>query len=378
MRRFAPRPASRLPRVRARVGALGVGVRRLALALGVGLGLATVGALGVASAGCGSCNEKALTANADAGGHRTPSSLTPEQAAKVLAKVGDHTITLGDYAAALEHMDNFDRLRYQSPERRKELLTEMINVELLAREAQLKGYDKDPATQQEVRAILRDAMLKEARKGAPAPADVPEADVRAFFEAHKAEYRDPERRRASVIVLGTEAAASGVLEQAKKTVGAASATQWGEIVRARSIDPQAKANVPTDLVGDMGMVSPPGDTRGENTRIPEPVRVGLFEVAKVHDVLGRVIADGGRYYVVRLTQKTEAHERTYPEAERAIRVKLAQDKIRAKEDELLAQLRAKYPVSVDDKVLANVRVDVGPDGGAPAAPAAPADAGRGG
>jgi peptidyl-prolyl cis-trans isomerase C len=343
-------------------------VLRVALTLAVGLGA-------VASVGCNSCNEKALTADPDAGGHRTSTSLTPEQAAKVLAKVGDHTITLGDYAAALEHMDNFDRLRYQSPERRKELLAEMINVELLAREAQLKGYDKDPAAQQEIRAILRDAMLKEARKGAPMPADVPEAEVRAFFDAHKAEYRDPERRRASVIVLATEAAAKDVLEQAKKTAGAAQATQWGELVRSKSTDSQAKANVPVDLVGDVGMVSPPGDGRGENTRIPEGVRVGLFEIPKVHDVLERVVAAEGRFYVVRLTQKTEAHDRSYQEAERAIRVKLAQDKIRAKEDELLAQLRTKYPVVVDEKVLSTVRVDLGTDAGALGAPPS-ADAGR--
>jgi parvulin-like peptidyl-prolyl isomerase len=310
---------------------------------------------------CGGCNEKALVTDGD-GGHRTSSSLTPEQAAKVLAKVGDKTITLGDYAAAIDHMDNFDRLRYQSPERRKELLNDMINVELLAREAQLKGYDKEPAAQQEIRAILRDAMLKDARKGAPSPADVPEADVRAYYDAHRADYKDPERRRASLIVLKDEATAKDVLEQAKK---APTATQWGELVRAKSIDPQAKANVPVDLAGDVGMVGPPGDTRGDNARIPDEVRAGLFDIAKVGDVLGRVVkASDGKFYLVRFVQKSDAHERSYQEAERTIRVKLAQDRMKAKEDEVLAQLRAKYPVVIDEKVLATVKVDLA-DAGPP-------------
>ena len=61
-------------------------------------------------AGCKSCGDNSATE--DAGEHAQTSSLTPEQAAKVLAKVGDSTITLGDYVAALEHMDQFDRLRY--------------------------------------------------------------------------------------------------------------------------------------------------------------------------------------------------------------------------------------------------------------------------
>ncbi len=316
-----------------------------------------LGVCALAGVACAGCNEKALKTDGaiDAGEHRTSGALTPEQSAKVLAKVGDHMITLGDFAAALEHMDQFDRLRYQSPERRKELLAEMINVELLAREATTKGYDKDPTAQQELRALLRDAMLKEARKGVVGPGEIPEAEVRAYFDAHKDEYRDPERRRVSAIVLKDEPAASEVLEAAKK---AASASQWGELVRAKSIDAQAKANVPLDLAGDLGMVSPPGDLRGENARVPDEVRVAAFELAKVGDVLGRVVKSGGKAYIVRLSQKTDAHERALAEADRSIRVKLAQDKIRAKEDEQLAQLRTQFPVQIDEAVLATVKVDI--------------------
>jgi peptidyl-prolyl cis-trans isomerase C len=312
-------------------------------------------------AGCKSCDPTPKDGAEDAGGHAQPKSLTPEQANQVLAKVGDKTITLGDYVAALEHMDQFDRLRYQSVERRKELLDEMINVELLAQEATAKGYDKDPLAQQELRAILRDSMLAEARKGVPAPADVPEPEVRAWFEAHRADYKDPERRRVSVIVLKDEATAKATLDGAKK----ASGVGFGELVKAKSIDPHARDNVPIDLAGDLGIVSPPGDARGENVRVPEPVRVALFAIADVGGVHDQVVAHGGKFYVVRLTQKLPPHERTYEEAERTIRVKLAQDKLRAKEEELLAELRKGMKVEVDEAAVASVKVDLG-DGGAEA------------
>jgi peptidyl-prolyl cis-trans isomerase C len=268
---------------------------------------------------------------------------------------------LGDYVATLEHMDQFDRLRYQSPERRKELLEEMIRVELLAGEAVAKGYDKDPVAQQEQRAILRDALLAEARKGAPAPADLPESEVRAYFDAHQDEYRDPERRRVSVIVLRDEAGARTLLETVKK----ATATEWGDKVRTKSIDPQAKANVPVDLAGDLGMVSPPGDKRGENPRIPEEVRSALFEIPKLGEVYGKPVAAGGKFYLVRLVQKADAHARSFTEAERTIRLKLSQDKMRAKEEELIASLRKEYPVEIDDAVLSTVKVNLAGDGGAP-------------
>lgn len=332
------------------------------LPLAAALSLATLSA-------CKSCDKPADDANAD-GGHAQPSSLTPEQAKQVLVRFADgDTITLGDYAAALEHMDQFDRLRYQSQERRKELLDEMITVHLLAKEAQAKGYDKDPLAQQELRAILRDSMLAEARKGAPSPADVPESEVRAWFDAHRAEYKDPERRRVSVVVLRDEASAKEALAAAKKADGP---TQWGEIVRAKSIDPQARANVPVDLAGDLGIVSPPGDPRGENTRVPEEVRAAVFEIGEVGHTLDKVVAARGKFYVVRLTQKLPPHERTYEEAERSIRVKLAQDKLRAREDELLAELRKSVKVEIDEGALASAKVDMGDGGG----PATTADGGR--
>ncbi|MFO0735059.1 MAG: peptidyl-prolyl cis-trans isomerase [Labilithrix sp.] len=305
----------------------------------------------LAFAGCKSCENGGA---GDAGPSPT-TLLTDKQAAQVLARVGDKNITLGDYTAALEHMDQFDRLRYQSPERRKELLDEMITVELLAQEATAKGYDKDPLAQQELRQVLRDAMLAEARKDAPTPAQIPEADVRAWFEAHRAEYKDPERRRVSVVVVTSESVAADVLAQAKKTT---SPVVWGDLVRSKSIDPQARANVPIDFVGDLGIVSPPTDPRGENPRVPQEVRAAVYTIKELGEVADAVVQSGGKFYVVRLTQKIAPHERGYEEAERSIRVKLAQDKLREREDALIADLKKEVKVEIDEGALATIRTDL--------------------
>jgi len=311
--------------------------------------------------GCQRCNGGTdQPATVDAGA-KTSAALTPEQSKQVLARVGDQVVTLGDFAAALENMDQFDRLRYQSPERRQELLNEMINVMLLAKEAEEKGYDKDTATQQELRSILRDAVLAEVRKNSPTPDKVPEADVREYYQSHRADFRDPERRRVSLIVTKDDAQAQEVFTLAK---AAKSPSEWGDLVRQKSQDPQAKANVPIDLAGDFGIVSPPGDPRGENNRVPAEVRAALFAIKEPGTVFERPVRAKDKVYLVRLTQVLAPHERSYEEAERTIRVKLAQDKARAKEDELVAELRKKYPVQVDQGALSKVRVEL-PDAGAP-------------
>src|SRR6185369_16204549 len=161
------------------------------------------------------CNEPALKqAPADAG--PPVSGLSPEQAARVVAKVGDRTITLGEFARTLERMDQFDRLRYQSKERRRELLEEMIDVELLAGEARRTGLDKDPDAQDAIRLILREAILAEAHKGLAPPGSIPDQEVRAYYEKHGDKFTEPERRRVAAIVMKDKKEAAKVLKEALK------------------------------------------------------------------------------------------------------------------------------------------------------------------
>jgi hypothetical protein len=284
-------------------------------------------------------------------GDAAAGQLTSEQAAKVIARVGDRTITVGSYVAALEHMDAFDRMRYQSPERRKELLAEMVDVMLLADEARARGYDKAPMTQQEIREVLREAMLRKAREGVPPPNEISDDEVRVYYETHKPDFRDPERRRVSAVVVASEPAARAVLEAAQR----ASPTQWGDLVHAKSIEPQGQTGAPPDLAGDLGFVAPPGDPRGENARVPDEVRSAVFEIAKVGDVLPRPVKAGKGFYVVKLASKTEPHERSLQEAERMIRVKLSQARARDAEDRLLEELRQQFPVHVDESALAQIK-----------------------
>lgn len=306
--------------------------------------------LGALVTGCG---KPAATSAGDGGVSQGASRPTPGiDPQRVLAHVGAHTITLGEYAAALEHMDEFDRLRYQAPERRKELLDEMIDVLLLADEARDRGYDQDPEAQEQLREILRDAVLKKARESAPSPEAIPADQVRAYFEAHRSEFHDPERRRVSAIVLPTRGAAERALEAAR----AGDAGSWGELVRARSLE-RPSGDVPIDLTGDLGFVSPPGDPRGNDPRVPAEVRAAVFEASRVGEIVPHVVSANGLFYVVKLESKSEGHDRTLEDAERSIRVKLAHDAARAREDALLEQLRKEIPVQIDEAALADVRVE---------------------
>ena len=301
----------------------------------------------------------AASASASAG----PKPLSPELAAKTLAKVGDRTITLGEYAASLERMDQFERMRYQSPDRRKRLLDEMVEVELLAQEAKRRGLDKAPETQERVRQILRDQLLEEIKKSSPAANDVPEADLRAYYDAHKDEFAEPERRRVAAIVVDSAGLAKTLLAKAAKATPA----EWGQLVEQNSTQKGARPmpSAPTELAGDLGIVGPPGHPRGANPRVPEPVRDAAFKVANVGETFGSVVEYEKKFYVVRVTSKTDGRERKFEESQRAIRTAVVQSRIKEKEQALEKELRARFPVTINQAAL--TAMPLPPPSAAPAA-----------
>ena len=292
-----------------------------------------------------------------------PAALSPELRAKVLAKVGDRKITLGEYAATLERMDRFERLRYQSADRRRALLDEIVKVELLAEEAKRRGLDKKPEIKQRIRQILRDEVLKMTRAKLPPPGEIPEREVRKYYDEHRDDFREPERRRVAHIVVADKKKAEEVLKKALK----ATPMQWGRLVQEHSLTkpPKPSPTAPLELAGDLGIVGKPGAKRGENPKVPSPLREAVFKVEKVGNVLDQVVEHDGKFHIVRMTGKTAARDRAYREAERTIRVAILQERIREAEKKLEAELRKKYPVKIDDAALKTVDVPSAGKGAAP-------------
>ncbi|MFO7179289.1 MAG: peptidylprolyl isomerase [Pseudomonadota bacterium] len=292
--------------------------------------------------------------SASAAASAAPFKLSPEQEKQVLARVGNRTITLGDYVATLERMDSFERLRYQSPERRRMLLKEMIDVELLAEEARRRGLDKLPETEERLRQALRDELLKELRREVPSPNDLPEADVRKYYEENRADFDEPERRRVSHIAVASRAEAEKLLAQARTM----SAAEWGKLVRERSRakTPKELGTLPVELAGDLGIVGPPGHPRGGNPRVPEPLREAVFKIDPKESVYPQVVEHEGKFHIVRMSGRTEPRSRSFAEAERTIRVALVQKLVKEREAALEKELRERYPVTIDDAALSKVKV----------------------
>src|SRR5690606_31445302 len=176
-----------------------------------------------------------------------------------------------------------ERLRYQTEESQKKLLEEMIEVEILAQEAKRRGLDKDPEVQLRLQQALRDEVLRKLEIEQPGLEAFSELDVREYYEAHRSEFKEPERRRVQVIRVSKQATAEKILESLDED---ASGANWGKLALEYSSD---RTNLGKDeaheLAGDLGFVSAPGEERGGNLKIPDEVRAAVFEVEKVGDIV---------------------------------------------------------------------------------------------
>jgi peptidyl-prolyl cis-trans isomerase C len=319
-------------------------------------GLPTIlfGCIGVA--GCSACEDEKAPQPVPTPGTQAPAKLSKEQAAQVVAQVGDHAITLGEYAAVLERMDRFERLRYQSPDRRADLLKEIIDVELLASEAKRRGLDKQPETQQRMQQVLREEMLRAVRSRVPGPDQVAADEVRRYYAEHKQEFFEPERRRVAHVVLADRSKAERVLKQAL----AASPEQWGQLVRRQSLErAPVGQDIPAELAGDMGIVTRSSSDLADAPTVPEAIRAAVFSIQKIGGVFGQLVEVNGKWHIVRLIGKSEARQRSYEEAERSVRVAIVRRRMRDAEEALEQELRKKYPVSIDQAALKQVEVKLG-------------------
>ncbi|MFI5302708.1 MAG: peptidyl-prolyl cis-trans isomerase [Polyangiales bacterium] len=300
-------------------------------------------------AGCAGCKGKqtgAPDAAASASASALPGGLTPEQASKVLAKFGDHVITLGDFARTLADMPEYERIRYQGVDRRKELLKGMIDVQLLADEAKKRGLDKDPVVQEELRQVLVGWMRSKLLAELPAPSDLPEADVRAYYDGHPEQFHEVERRRIAQVLTRDEAKAKQAYDEAKS----ATPPVWGTIVR-KYTEESPPGTEAIDLAGDVGFVTAPEDSHAPlSQRVTTEMRTAAFALKDVNEVTAP-FKDGKGWHVVRLLSKQAARVQGYADVAMQIRYRMLQERRADAEKKLIEATRAQVKVEIDEAAI---------------------------
>lgn len=142
-----------------------------------------------------------------------PSMLgRPEQESPVLARVGEETITLADFEAALRQGG---AARYTNPEARQALLEEMVRFRALVARARALGYDRDP----EVVALLERTLVAKVQREMLAEVETVAPDaaaIEAFYRANPKEFTQPARAELALVFIALPANADKAQHEASR------------------------------------------------------------------------------------------------------------------------------------------------------------------
>src|SRR5437588_2489096 len=136
----------------------------------------------------------------------------------VVAKVGDDVITADELKHRLDETSPFLRARYNTLDRKKEFLENLIRNELLAQEAVGQGYDKSPAVREQMKRAMIQELIKHQLDAKLSGTDIADEELKKFYEAHLDDFVKPERARVFHILLPAKDAKQRT--EARKRAGA--------------------------------------------------------------------------------------------------------------------------------------------------------------
>jgi peptidyl-prolyl cis-trans isomerase C len=287
--------------------------------------------------------------------------LTKQQAEEALVVIGDRTITVGEFAEQLADKSPYLRARYQSPERRRELLEELVKFELLAAEAKKRGLEQSEDVQRTKRQLMVQQMMKAEFEDKVKLTDISDAEIKAYYDAHPEEFNKPSQVRASAIVTKDEGKARKLLKQLKDKPD--DEALFRELASGANEDAQLR-----ERAGDLQFFSRPSERAAEDPTLDPALAEAAFKLEKVGELAPEPVKVADGWAIVRLTGKRKELARTLDQTRRTIQHKLWRERREAAVEQFVKSLRGQADVQENWDLLAQVKIEPAvlsaPDAGA--------------
>jgi len=244
---------------------------------------------------------------------------------KVLAKIGNETISEKDLQIMADSVPERFRQLYMTPEGRKQTLDYIVNVYVIAAEAEKQGLPNSDKFQRLMTFAKKDLMARLFLEGKTK--DVPattEAEAKDFYEQNKDQFRSPESVHLRHILVKTDKEANDILAKLKK------GGDFADLAGKHSICPSRSRG------GDLDWLS-----RGRLVKEIEDVAFGMNK----GEVTGPVQTKFG-YHVVYLEDKKPERVNSFDEVKEYIEEQIGFRKQQEFYQKLADELKKKMNVQV--------------------------------
>lgn len=283
---------------------------------------------------------------------RSSADLSPAEAARrgvVVATVGLTSIHVGELEDRLASMPDFQRASYGATEaevRKGVLERVLVRDAVIAASAMAKS--NDPLVRYELDRARSTATLRALAATLPDSKHIPDADVMAYYEAHRASYQAPLRIQVWRLLVATEAEAQAVLGAMKPT---GTPEAWSALCREKSLDEATKLRK-----GTLGFLSPDGSSSEAGVKAPAEMYQAALTISD-GELVPKPVPEGGNFAVVWRRGSTPAKAQTVETAAIEIRRVLYDTRFRQAKEQLGAQLRAAHVKDVDESILGSFQLD---------------------
>jgi parvulin-like peptidyl-prolyl isomerase len=296
------------------------------------------------------CRLKQRPPGQDAGaggpGGKAPSKARSKDRDKVVATIGKDKITVGMLEDELNRQNPYVRMRFTEDARKREFLKNMIRFEVLAREARKRALQRDPEVVRRVKRVMIDRMMDQLRSALVSMEQITDRDVQAYYDAHRSQFHQPPKVRASQIVLKTRQEALAVYNRARQQQG--DVKHFTALVKEHSIDKASR-----EKRGDLGFFD------RSTTRIPKPVVDAVFAIDALWRVGPPVQTEEG-WVVLMKTGEMDAVNRPLELEKNRIKNRLYNQRRLKALEKFVDDLQARAKVQIVDKNLSKVKVDLDP------------------
>ena len=272
----------------------------------------------------------------------------------VVASIGERKVTAAQIKKALAGVPAFELAALGNTKLdvlKKYLDEAIVREEVLAEAARKKGVLADRSVKTALDKSLAGAVVRKELDALGGKAGIPDDEVKAYYEAHLAEYKLPERVRVWHIVTAKKEDADAALVKVK-----ADPTRegWPKVVAETSLDPNTKTSS-----GDLGFLTADGKTTEPKVVAPKELAAAAFAL-KDGEISAAPVQSSAGWHVLWRKGSVPALTRSLADESPTIREVLYEQRREKTYKALLERLRGSRKVEIDEELLPLVNVDVGP------------------
>jgi peptidyl-prolyl cis-trans isomerase C len=262
-----------------------------------------------------------------------PAPTNDARRARVFAKIGSVTITVGDLEDAAAMRKPYSRRQLaESAGILRTMADAQVENELFYQGAKKRGYANDPKVEKRVNQTMVKIYLRKEIEEAVSRQDIPEDQVVAYYQQHPEEFRREETRRARHILLASEKEANEILAILRGEERLA----FRALAKQRSIDTETNIRG-----GDLLYFNAAGDVVGRESdgKVDMTLVNAAFALGKTGQFAGPLDLGDGKWSILELTAIRPERVKLLDEASSGIRHKLWLADRQAALDKRVVELR---------------------------------------